>query len=505
MKRAVVFILFVGTFLVIPSKLYSQLLNDEIQAPSMECEQLIDIKLRDVKITNVEKGVEGSFYCVVKGIIGTEVKFEILLPDKWNGCYLMLGGGGFCGSINPRIKKYVKEGYAVSSTDTGHEGNILQGDWAFNNNERQLNYFHLAVHSTAVVSKKIISKYYNQTPLYSYFMGCSNGGKQGLIEAQLYPDDFDGIVAGAPSIYFSCVCAKFIRNSQIVFPDPTDMDNGIISELQLKVLQEAVLSQCDEIDGVKDNIINYPPDCKFDFTVLPVCSEISNDTVCFTPKQIKAIQEIYQSMIIEGKEVYPNYPIGSEIGWWGWTLGPAKSILKYNFPTGQFAMGTEYFKYMVFNDSLWNYSNYNFSDFFKATQNNAAIHDARATDYSNFHNNGGKIIIYHGWNDPAISVNASIKHFDDIKTIDPSIDNYLKLFLLPGVNHCGGGFGPSRVNWLKIIRNWVENGVSPEKIIVKKHKNGELIMSRPIFAYPKTAVYDGKGNPNLESSFKERE
>jgi feruloyl esterase len=416
----------------------------------------------------------------------------------------MGGGGGFVGYIANQAKHSIKNGYATSGTDTGHKGKSTQADWALNNMERQVNYSHLAVHRTAVVSKAIINEYHDSFPDYNYFFGCSNGGSQALKEAQLYAEDFDGIVAGAPPINFIAHQAKFIRNSQIMFPDPDNLDVGLISKAQLKFLQKAVLEQCDEIDGVKDSIINDPHECKFNFENLPVCAKGQNETDCFTPDQIEVLKMLYAGLTVQGVEVYPEYPFGSEIAWWEWIVGPGEVAKQYNVPTFHYGSGTEWYKYVVFNNPEWDYSTYDFSNFFNDTKYSSANFNATSTDYSAFNARGGKMIIYHGWNDPALSANASIKYYEDVRKAEPSVDNFLKLFLLPGVNHCGGGPGPSQVDWIEIIRDWVEKGNAPERIKLSKSENGEVILTRPVYPYPRIAVYDGSGDPNVESSFIEK-
>ena len=504
MKKVIAIFNLVGVALIIIPTLNAQVSTIEKVDPCITCEQLMDLQLPDVTITSTEKVVEGNPHCRILGVIGREIKFELLLPEKWNARFFMDGRGGFAGSVRaPRYE--LSEGYATSSTDTGHEGNAAHGDWALNNMERQVNYAHLAVHRTAVVSKAIINEYYGQFPDFNYFIGHSNGGKQAMIEAQRYPEDFDGIVAGAPAMNFSRWCAKLIRNSQIMFPDPENLDIGIISEAQLEILQDAVLEQCDEIDGIKDNIINDPRDCKFDFSNLPNCSESIEDTVCFTPEQIEAIKMLYAELTIQGKEVYPEYPIGSEIVWWGWVAGPSENSIKnWGFPTLHYAFGTEWFKYMIFNDPEWDYSSYDFSNYFNESEFAYSNFSATSTDYQAFNNLGGKLIIYHGWCDAAISANASIEHFEAVKTRDPSVDNYLKLYLLPGVIHGNGGYGPSEIDWMEIIRNWVENENPPDRIVVSKFENDKLKMTRPVYPYPRISVYDGSGDPNVESSFIEK-
>jgi feruloyl esterase len=175
--------------------------------------------------------------------------------------------------------------------------------------------------------------------------------------------------------------------------------------------------------------------------------------------------------------------------------------MELNFPSLQFGFGTEMFKYLVFNNPDWDYSTYDFSNFLKETKYASSYLDATSTDYSAFKNRGGKMIIYHGWNDPALSALATIDHYNAARKDDNEIGEYIRLFLLPGVLHCGGGPGPGQADWIALVRNWVEKGIVPERVVVSKKKEGEDVISRPVFPYPKKATYDGKGDVNKESSF----
>ena len=477
--------------------------NEALLSPVISNSELLNLKLPDVVISSVELNEKGTFSKVL-GIIGKEIKFELLLPLQWNQRFAMGGGGGFVEGIENGARFSVNQGFATAGTDTGHESSSLKADWAYNNMERQVNFGHLAIHRTALVSKSIIDIYYGIAPKYSYFMGCSRGGGQALIEAQRYPEDFDGIIAGAPVIDWPGTLAKFVRNAQLLFPNPEDLSTCTISEKQVQLLNEFILEQCDELDGVKDNILNDPSACNPDLSLLLSYGKDSDPEVSFTREQISIIEKIYGGLHLQGEEIYPGFAWGSESEWWGWIVGPHPWAMSLNFPTFEFGLGTEGAKYLIFNDQNWDYSNYDFSDFRKNTSYAAAYLNASSTDYSKFENRGGKMIIYHGWNDGALSVYTSIEHYEAAKEKSPGIEEYIRLFLLPGVQHCGGGPGPSSAGWLKLISDWVENGEAPERIIVSKYVKNELVMSRPVYPYPAKAVYKGTGDTNDESSFVEK-
>jgi hypothetical protein len=468
------------------------------------CEKLIELKLPDVKITSAIPIAQGPSNCKVTGVIGREINFELLLPLEWNGIYVMGGGGGFVGSVQNMAAGKVKEGYATSGTDTGHKTTGLgSADWALNDMEKQVNFGHLAVHRTAEVSKAIIGNYYGKWPKYSYFMGCSRGGGQAMMEAQRYPDDFDGIIAGAPAFDWTAIAVEAIKNTQAVYP--TKLTESILTREHIKILQEAVLNQCDLLDGVRDSIINNPTNCKFDFAVLPMCPGDVPGKGCFTSAQVKAIKTIYNGFDIGSGIKYPGFPYGGENeggGWITWITGPNEMTTKGGYPSLTAYFGIEIFKYLILQDPNWNYLGYKFSGYEKEMRYAAAYLNATSVDYSGFKNRKGKIIFYHGWNDPALSALSTIEHYNAVRVADPSINDYMRLYLLPGVLHCGGGEGPSDADLLAVLRDWVENGKSPERVIVSKKVLGKEVMSRPVYPYPQEAIYDGKGNPNVESSYK---
>ena len=476
------------------------------------CEKLQELQLPDVTILKIESLSSDTIkspvpwipavfvkvpFCRILARIGKEIHFELLVPQNWNGRFVMSGGGGFVGRIQNDLIEYVNQGFATAGTDTGHQGSDLDADWALNNMERQLNFGHLAVHRTAVVCKSVLRNLYCADPLYSYFLGCSRGGGQAMMEAQAYPDDFDGIVAGAPAFNWPAIGAKFIEGCKSNFPSRNN--NALITNNHLKLLQDYVLRQCDKLDGVNDRIINDPRECKIDFEKLPLCPADKAGPTCFTQEQITAIKSIYSPTVLNGEVVYPAFPVGLEAedgSWAPWIVGGE------NFASLHCIFGTNMFKYLVFNDSTWDYRKYDFKDFSEETRYASSYLDATQTDYTEFKRSKGKMIMYHGWNDPALSAYATIQHYEEAMRKDKDLQSHIRLFLLPGVLHCGGGTGPDAIDWVKLIQDWVENEKAPERIVLAKIEKGKMIMTRPVFPYPNITVYNGKGDPNSEASFK---
>ncbi len=486
------------------SSLIAQPALDSAQLPCRPCGGLADLSLADVTISEAVAVTQEEAHCRVRGVIGEEIGFELLLPTRWNTRFAMSGGAGFSGSIQNGLRYLVRQGFATVGTNTGHAGETIEADWALDHPQRRLNFGHVAVHRTAVVSKEIIEYYYCAAPSYSYFSGCSRGGGQALTEAQRYPSDFDGIVAAAPIINWPATGAEFVQNTALVYPDPNQLDKPLITAAHLELLQAAVLAQCDTLDGIRDSLLNDPRECAFDFAALPQCPEDAPDSDCFTAEQVRAVQRIYAGVTNQDSMIYPGFPFGNEAAagsWDTWITGPHDASMKLGYPTLQHAIGTGILKYLVYQDSTWDYAHYDFTHFSAQSREASAYLDATSTDYRAFRERGGKMIIYHGWSDPALSAYTSINHYETAVAQDSSLSESVRLFLLPGVLHCSGGPGPSGTNWIQLMQEWVERDTAPERVIVTKKEEGSVVLSRPVFPYPTRAVYDGVGDPSVESSF----
>ncbi len=397
------------------SFLTAQTVSEAVRAPCRPCVGLKKLELADVTISEAVVVDQEEPHCRVRGTIEAEIGFELLLPARWNTRFAMSGGAGFSGSIQNGLRYLVRQGFATVGTNTGHEGETIEADWALGHPQRRINFGHVAVHRTAVVSKEIIEHYYCAAPAFSYFSGCSRGGGQALIEAQRYPDDFDGIVAAAPIIDWPATGAEFAQNTALLYPNPDQLDEPLITAAHLALLQAAVLAQCDTLDGVQDSLLNDPRACAFDFSALPTCSDDVPGSDCFTAQQLRAVQGIYAGVANQDGTIYPGFPFGNEAApgsWDAWIVGPDAETMKLGYPTLQYAIGTGILKNFVYQDSTWDYANYDFTDFRKQAQEASAYLDATATDYRAFSAGGGKMIIYHGWSDPALSAYTSINHYE---------------------------------------------------------------------------------------------
>jgi hypothetical protein len=364
---------------------------------------------------------------------------------------------------------------------------------------------HRAVHRTSEVSKEIVRRYYQTAASRSYFIGCSNGGRQALMSAQRYPDDFDGIVAGAPAANFMGVGAQFIKDQQVLFSNPNKLDAPLLSPTLLKFVEQSILEKCDAIDGVKDGLMEDPRQCKFDLATLPVCKDDQPGDQCVTATQRHALQVVYGETRNKSGVIFQGQPFGGEgeaAGWQAWVAGVNPAMLNaQHAPNLRFAFGTEMFKNFVFADPNWDYSKYDLSTWQKDTA--LVSREVNATDpnLDAFKKHGGKLVLWHGWSDGGLSALGTVKYFDDVAAHDAKSGDYLRMFMLPGVLHCGGGPGPDTVDWATVIADWVEKGQAPARVVAQKMVAGSVTRSRPLCAYPQRATYSGKGSIDQAESF----
>jgi hypothetical protein len=493
--------------------------SNSVVKPRLSLAELGELKLPDVKFTSVEHhqdsaqpvgreertfaGVAGSGaitapHVRVTGIIGGTIHFELLLPDEWNSRFVMGGGGGFVGRVINWARFTVNHGFVTVGTDTGHQSaSVMSGDWALNNLEAQLNFGYLAVHRTAEVAKAITREYYGAGPEYSYYVGCSRGGGQGLMEAQRYPEDFDGIVSAAPALNWPGFTAAALYSSQRLYPDPQNTSTPVLSRENLNQLHTEVLRQCDGRDGLEDGLIDDPAACQLDLSRLTQ----------FTEAQKEAIRAIYEGPKNERGRIFPGIPLGAEgapDGWFYWITGPVPPSLMENlkYPSVGFAMGTEFYRNFILSDPDWNYLDYDFSTWERDTQLHVTFLNATNPDLSRFQERGGKLILWHGWGDSILTAYATIDYYKELEKEDPNARSYARLYLLPGVMHCLGGPGPDSVDWLSAIVDWVERDKAPERLIATKHDGeGKPVMTRPLHPYPQRAVYQGIGSPKEAQNF----
>ena len=436
------------------------------------CEQLRALELPDTVITRAETSGKGSApngleslpaFCRISATIAptsdSDIKVEIWLPiSGWNGKYQAVGNGAFAGNFNGQTMGVaLGQGYATSSTDTGHVGG--SASFALGHPEKLIDFAYRSEHEMVLKSKALIEAFYGSPARYSYWNGCSTGGKQGLTEAQRYPEDFDGIIAGAPANYVIHLEAWSIWVSQAVHKTP----ESFIPQAKYQVLHHAVMNVCDALDGVKDGVLEDPRRCHFDPKVL-LCKNGDAPT-CLTAPQVTAAKTIYSPAINPRtkKEVFPPLQPGSEMSWNPATPPPGLA--------GQQPMGVavDTFRYLIFKDPTWDPMTLNFDkDIELADKIDNHTNNAIDPNLKPFFSHHGKLLMYHGWTDQLIAPENSINYYNSVaKELGGAskVSDSMRLFMAPGMNHCRDGDGPNSFDAVTLMEQWVEQGKAPEKII----------------------------------------
>jgi Tannase and feruloyl esterase len=497
-------------------------------AAAATCDSLASLKLTNTSVTSAQIVAVGAFvppgsapkgavvatyrslpaFCRVQGVIqpatDSHIEFEVWLPATgWNGKYMGTGNGGFAGSIGyasaidnvATLSSALLSGYAASATDTGHKGSATDAQWAMGHPEKVVDYGYRAIHETAEKSKTIIRAFYGVAPKHSYFSSCSNGGRQALMEAQRFPADYDGIIAGAPATSTNLL-AKFALDALATEVDPA----SYIPQAKLPAIDAATLAACDALDGLKDGIIDDPRKCNFDPSTL-LCKSAETDS-CLTQPQVAALKKIYAAATnSKGERIYPGFLPGAETAGWGsWITGDAPG------KSAQYAFATQGSAYMLFQNPAWDFRTFNIDRDPKIADDtfgqrfNATSPDLKALD-----SRGGKLILYHGWSDPALSPLATIDYYQSViaKVGAKDAATFTRLYMVPGMQHCGGGPGPNNFGtpMLTALEQWVEQKKAPEAIIATHATNGKVDRIRPLCPYPQVAKYMGSGSIDEAANF----
>ena len=510
------------------------------------CESISRLQLPDTTITKAATVAAGDFalpagasstadpaplkklaaFCRVAGVIrpsgDSNIEFEVWMPvSGWNGRYLGVGNGGFSGSMSytlgpgngPGMAEALRAGYATSSTDTGHKGTAFDADWALGHPEKVIDYGYRAIHLTAVNAKAIISAFYGGDVRKSYFSSCSNGGRQALLEAQRYPADYAGIVAGDPSWFATHLSAAQIWNVQALMAN----QNSYIPASKIPALAAAVLERCDTLDGVRDGVIDDPRRCHFDPAVL-LCKGTESDS-CLTGPQVQALKKIYAGPAdSQGRQIFPGILPGGEIGpngWGTWITGsePGKSL--------NYVLGVGGVAKLVYQNPSWDFRTFNFDrDVRLLDEKLGPTRNATDATLKGFRSRGGKLILYHGWSDPISSPLATTNYYDNVVANlgQESARELLRAYMVPGMQHCGDGPGATILGSVPgtgadpergiqaVLERWVENGTAPEEIIATRYKTSRhpesgVAGTRPICPYPQVARYKGSGSTDDAANF----
>ncbi len=425
----------------------------------------------------------------------SDIKVEVWMPASgWNGRFLGVGNGGWGGEINYNsLAGALRQGFATGSSDMGTGGFSApnRSTWTVLESDDRLNDFGFrSTHLMTVAAKTLIQAFYEAPPKFSYWNGCSTGGKEGLAEAQRFPDDYNGIVEGDPASYFTHLMFSLQWYGAAAKSDPA----GPIPPGKFVVLHQAVLNACDAADGVADGIVSEPESCHFDPQTIACKKE--DDPDCLTPAQVKTVTAIYGGARNPrtGIQIFPGEVPGSELGWAGMLHVPGPTLTSLS-----------YFQFALHRDPQWNPQTLNFDgDVGSADRANGEILNDVDPGLRAFKAHGGKLLMFHGWSDPIISPMESVDYFESVVDSMGGIGettDFVRLFMLPGVGHCQGGPGPDTFDKIGAIERWTEHGRAPDAIVATHAGPDGPPMSRPLCAYPEVAEWNRKGDINDAASF----
>ena len=437
-------------------------------------------------------------YCEVTALItpvpGSKITAVYRLPENWNGRLLGLGGGGWAGNLvlsapltgpNRTASSGLPRGYATAQTDGGHASWVAtDATWTRNNPVAVTDFSHRAIHEMTVLGKRVVASYYDRALTKSYYHGCSTGGRMGLMETQRYPEDYDAVIAGAP------VYSLLVQTSNVVRDQIFKAPGASIPLEQLKVVNDAVLSACDATDGLKDGVVSDPRRCRWEPKSLQCKSGVVSSS-CLTPPQVEALNKAYRTVRTRAG-VVGNYGLtrGGELGWNPFvpTVPGPRTVL--NGDLGDLIP-------LIFSDQPFDPAKFDIETRQAAVHRTpfAAEYEARSTDLSKFFQRGGKLLLWHGFDDPGPSPWMTIDYYE--RAVKANGGANLRLFVAPGVGHCMGGPGADTFDPLTAMEQWVETGTAPEAMVAKNTRVG---FERPICAWPKLPRYRS-GDPASATSF----
>ena len=440
----------------------------------------------------------------------SHIEMELWLPaENWNGKFLAMGNGAWAGNIQlDAIAVGLRRGYATASNDTGHKGG--SASFAVGHPEKLVDFAYRSMHEMAVHSKAIIRAFYGRAPQLSYYQGCSTGGRQGLMEAQRFPDDFDAIIAGAPvhnmvhlNVSQVALQVEMLRNPSRLVPDD-----------KKALFANAVVAACDAKDGVTDGIVSEPRTCKFDPAVLacPSTPPRTNSAslgasteACLTPPQVENARSAWASVKNKsGALIYPGRSPGFESGWRIPVPGKPLNPLFTDMP-----------RFIGRQNADWDPMTFDLETDLARALKNAGFVEATDPNLAKFKARGGKLLLYHGWADPGPAPENTVNYYEAVtRKLGGKQDDWMRLFLMPGVGHCGGGVGPDQADFLGALERWREKGESPAQITATRGagrgnppspsgSGGQAAtpMSRPLCPFPQVARYRGTGSTNDAANF----
>jgi feruloyl esterase len=507
------------------------------RAAPTTCENLVSLQLLHTTITAAQSIPAGTYtapdgevfknmpaFCRVAATLtptrDSEIGIEVWMPSStWNGSFEGVGNGGYAGSIPySAIAPGVSLGYATVGTDTGHVGSSTDdGSFALGHPEKIIDFGYRSIHLMTVIGKEIAGALYGGEPQRSYFTGCSTGGRQGLMEAQRFPEDYDGIVAGDPVAYYT---HHHVGGNLWVVRQMFDNPASTVFTTQDTLLGNAVNSACDALDGVVDGVLNDPRRCHFDPAAL-LCEGSEMPPNCLTAKEVDAVRHLWNGpdQIVEQRGYYPPFERGGEADGWPASISPEPPPAQQTDNHAQ--IGLPFFEYFVFDDPTWDFRTFDWKSgpayvddkVVVAGQTLASVLNSIDPDLGRFRAHGGKLIQYHGFSDPEVPPKTSINYFESVANFPGSspsqtrgtTQEFYRLFMVPGMNHCKGGPGANVFDMLTPLVEWVEQNAAPERILATHYidnmQDQGVAFTRPLCSYPREAVYTGSGSVNDAANF----
>ncbi len=478
---------------------------------AVSCASLGSLSLPEARITSAQSVAAGDFtpppgagptqpihnlpaFCRVAVTLApsndSDIKIEVWMPASgWNGKFQAVGNGGWSGAIGySALASAITRGYASASTDTGHTGG--SAEFALGHPEKLIDFAYRSEHEMTVKAKALVAAFYGSGPKLSYWNGCSSGGKQGLKEAQKYPEDYNGVIAGAPANNWVALLSSDMMSSVALLKDPASR----IPPPKLQLLHKAAVEACDALDGIKDGLIDDPTKCHFDPAVL-LCKGPETES-CLTAAQVEAAKKLYGPFANPRthKEIYPGLEPGSELGWMAFA-GPQP-----------FPIANDYFRYVIHKNPDWDFRTFDAGrDVALAGKlDHGNVLKAVDPDLKKFVSHGGKLILYHGWSDNLIAPLNSVNYFNSVVSKLGGLEKTeesVRLFMAPGMGHCSGGEGPSTFDMVTPLEQWVEQGKAPERVVASHKTGSQVDRTRPWCPYPQVAKYKGAGSTDDAANF----
>jgi feruloyl esterase len=477
-----------------------------------DCAALAQMSLPDTRIgsaTLVAAAAPLPEHCNVLGTAEGTIKFRVALPTKdWNGKLFVAGGGGFNGAI-PNLNQALARGYAAVGSDTGHEGQPLDASWALDNRKAQIDYAYRATHLVTGLAKDLLRAFYSAKERHAYFVGCSNGGKMGLMAVLRYPEDYDGVVIGNFVTDRTRLMTAYAWTAQALAETP-------IPPSKVPVIARATLAACDAQDGLVDGVIDRPDRCSFSASVLACPS--GDGPNCLTAGQVKALEKIWSGpKNSAGTQLFPGFLPGHEEDYPAFITGDGT---RNSYPSSTWKLQDGFFRFFVFGPDYESVKSFDVGKSEDSLAHVAPDQDAGVPDVTKFKAHGGKLIMYHGWADHSIPPLSTVEYYGQIRNRFADSDRFVRLFMAPGLHHCTGGPGPNNFGGanqgypskddpdhdvVRALDRWVEEGVAPERIIATKFVHDDRALgverTRPLCQYPLMAQYKGSGSVDEAANF----